>query len=93
MKDGTYAAGSVKANDGLPAGKYAVYVISEKRGDSGRLPLVDPKFNSGTTSGLVCEIPSPKNRFDFQVEPFTGEIKGNPLAPIPVVEAPKEKKP
>ena len=84
MNDGSYQLGSVKANDGIPSGKYMVFVISERRGDQGRIPLVAPKYNSGSTSEIVCEIPVPKGKFDFTVEPFEGKIKGDPLAPFEI---------
>lgn len=88
MQDGTYRLGSVKANDGIPPGKYMVYVISERRGDRGRIPLVATKYNTGTTSGIVCEVPVSKGKFDFTVEPFEGNIKGDPLAPMEVISTP-----
>ena len=84
MNDGIYRLGSVKANDGIPPGKYMVFVISERRGDQGRIPLVAPKYNAGTTSGIVCEVPVAKGKFDFTVEPFEGKIKGDPLAPFEI---------
>ena len=89
MQDGTYTVGSVTTNDGLPPGEYAVYVVSEKRGDGGRVPLVDQKYAAGTTSGIVCKVPAPKNQFDFTVEPFTGKIKGDPLKKIDIVATPQ----
>ncbi len=88
MQDGTYTVGSVTSRDGIPPGEYAVYVISERRGDSGRMPLVAPKYNSGTTSGIVCKVPAPKNQFDFTVEPFEGRIKGDPLKPMEIKPVP-----
>ena len=88
MSDGTYEVGSVTAKDGVPPGEYAVFVLSERRGDSGRLPLVAPKYTSSATSGIVCKVPAPKNRFDFQVEPFEGKIQGDPLRPLEIISAP-----
>jgi hypothetical protein len=32
------------------------------------IPLCDPKFESESTSGLICTIPAPGNRFDFSVD-------------------------
>ena len=88
LPDGTYEVGSVTARDGIPPGEYSVFVISERRGDSGRLPLVAPKYSSGTTSGIVCKVPAPKNRFDFEVEPFEGKIQGDPFKPLEVMSVP-----
>ena len=88
MSNGTYEVGSITAKDGIPPGEYAVFVISERRGDSGRLPLVAPKYTSAATSEIVCKVPAPKNRFDFQVEPFEGKVQGDPFKSFEITPVP-----
>lgn len=80
QSDGSYTIGSTTQNDGLPAGTYSV-TVNKAFGDSGvtaavsaidakpMLPLINPKYNSATTSGLTCDVKG-KTTFDITVEPF-----------------------
>jgi hypothetical protein len=80
--DGTYTVGSVSANDGLPQGKYRVFITDAEKivgagdGKMGTaVPLVDTKFTNGNTSGLTCEVPVAGGKFNFQVEPYAAKKK------------------
>ena len=74
--DGTYRLGSLKENDGIPPGTYQVYVqgvvqANLSLGGAGAPVaelLVDPKFTSPKTSGLVFEVTSKNRQFDFSVD-------------------------
>ena len=64
-KDGSYAVGTLKSNDGLPRGTYQIYItgaahfpgISPKGAPLGPVvQLIDSKFTSPDTSGLTCEV-------------------------------------
>ncbi|MDR0608957.1 MAG: carboxypeptidase-like regulatory domain-containing protein [Planctomycetaceae bacterium] len=63
--DGTYVVGSISEKDGLPKGKYNVYVYI-----FGQQKLIDKKYSSPNTSGITVEVPVPGGKFDFQVEPY-----------------------
>jgi len=81
--DGTYTVGTYKDGDGLPPGKYSVFVsgavkqIGETQADSTGMgggmpitePLIAPKFSAATTSDLEFEAGSAKT-FDFKVDRF-----------------------
>ena len=74
--DGTYAASSVKMNDGLPPGEYKVSLTGvTKTADGGKggmsmpIALCDDKYQSPDTSGLVCTIPAPNGTFDIVLDP------------------------
>jgi len=81
--DGTYTVGTFQAADGLPPGKYSVYVsgavkqIGETKADSSGMgggmpitePLIDAKFAAATTSGLEFEAGSAKS-LDFKVDRY-----------------------
>ncbi|MGL4944286.1 MAG: hypothetical protein ACRC46_13980 [Thermoguttaceae bacterium] len=79
QSDGSYVIGSQTQNDGLPPGTYSV-TVNKAFDDSGTAalsaidskpakPLIDPKYNSPTTSGLTCDVKG-KTTFDITVEPF-----------------------
>jgi hypothetical protein len=72
--DGTYTLTSVTKNDGLPAGFYRVSVLNAIKGfgedDAANIPLIDPKYSSGDTSGIVFQVTPSSNRFDFTVERY-----------------------
>ena len=73
--DGTYVMGTISAKDGLPPGKYRVYVhgveVPDPTDSSGlsMMPLVDSKFQSASTSGLSVQVDSSTKQFDFSVDP------------------------
>ena len=75
--DGTFVVGSLGDADGLPPGKYNVYISgaiqSVTTGEGARAtttsePLVDQKFTSGATSGIVIEITSTTRGFEIVVD-------------------------
>jgi len=72
--DGTYQVSSTGENDGLPPGKYKVYlvgaelVITDGNGNSTYTPLVDKRYDSAETTDIECEVDGSTRRFDFTVE-------------------------
>lgn len=74
LPDGSFNVGSVKDGDGIPPGKYKVYIIEalesvhpdDPTSDAMR-PVIDAKFMSSETSPLEIEIPGNKT-FDIVVE-------------------------
>ncbi|MDR1491119.1 MAG: hypothetical protein LBT05_00105 [Planctomycetaceae bacterium] len=75
--DGTYDVGSISDKDGLPKGRYNVYIFGAQK-PSGKtkdgidimVSLIDEKYLSPETSGLTVDVPVPGGKFDFQVEPY-----------------------
>jgi hypothetical protein len=84
---GEFTLGTAKVNDGLPPGKYNVYisgaisreVASEKgSGDSAVVVysetlLIDPKYESAKTSGLSYQIDASTKSLDIKVDRATGK--------------------
>jgi hypothetical protein len=75
--DGTYILGSVAEKDGLPAGKYRVYIAGalkenglDKYNQPIYEPVIDTKYASKETSGLECNVNKSTKHFDFQVERY-----------------------
>ncbi|MDR1270884.1 MAG: hypothetical protein LBK82_15320 [Planctomycetaceae bacterium] len=75
--DGSYVVGSLSEKDGLPAGNYRIYVSGaekeigqDKDGMSIMEPLIDPKFSSGSTSGLSLDVTASTKSFDFKVDRY-----------------------
>ena len=74
--DGTYELGSTGLKDGLPPGEYRVYVSGASISDPNvppeanapPLPLIDPKYESGLTSGLSVKVDRSTRTFDFSVD-------------------------
>ena len=78
--DGTYIVGFERESDGLPPGKYEVFiagtdkvtvtVIDEEKGiyDYNYEPLIDRKYESPETSGLTVEVDSSTKIFHIQVD-------------------------
>jgi len=69
--DGTFTVGSLKANDGLPPGKYNVYIAGARKpvgthasGETLYEPLIDPKFASGQTSEITIEVTASTKYFE-----------------------------
>lgn len=80
-QDGTYSLGSFKENDGLPPGRYQVYLsgfqqVDQTRKEKSGAPIlvsdIDLKFERPETSGLECEV-GKGGRFDFTVEPLNNK--------------------
>lgn len=72
--DGTYRISSTGRDDGLPPGKYKIYLVkaeSMAEGKGGNFvytPLVDKRYESAETTDLECEVDGSTRRFDFEVE-------------------------
>jgi hypothetical protein len=75
--DGTYVVGSISDKDGLPKGKYNVYIFGAQK-PSGKtedgmnvkmVSLIDEKYLSPETSGITVDIPVSGGKFDITVEP------------------------
>lgn len=79
-KNGYYTVGSFSEKDGLPPGSYNI-VISGAVRDGGLsasghqidIPLIDPKYSSERTSGLIFVADGSKRAFDIQVERISPE--------------------
>ena len=76
--DGTFVVSSLKLNDGLPAGKYRVYISGAAQftgkdpqtGGDTYEPLVDKKFLSGSTSGIEIEVTLAMKNIDITVDRY-----------------------
>jgi len=75
--DGTFVVGSLKANDGLPSGKYRVYISGaqksigqDKEGMDIYASLIDEKFASGSTSGITIDVTSRKKYIEIKVDRY-----------------------
>jgi len=75
--DGTYSAGKLKDGDGLPPGKYQVFITGTSvLGGAGSSPstmspqrnLINIKYTAPNTSGLTVEV-NGKTEFNITVEP------------------------
>jgi len=71
-EDGSYVVGSLSSNDGLLPGTYRVYVTGAYREVAPGLDesLIDHKYHTPDTSGLVCEVPYPRGRYNISVDRF-----------------------
>jgi hypothetical protein len=73
--DGSYVVCSASEKDGLPKGKYRVYIFGAVKSISGpdgislSESLIDEKYSKGETSGLTVDVPVSGRRFDITVEP------------------------
>lgn len=75
--DGTYRLGSLSERDGLPPGKYHVYIIGALKEigvskDSSKIfeSLIDEKLTDVQTTDLSCEVTASTKKFDIQVERY-----------------------
>ncbi len=66
--DGTYTMESLRPGDGLPLGRYSVYIAGLESDDGGSDAPIDRKFFAAASSGLSCEVTSATKTFDFQVD-------------------------
>ena len=70
--DGTYNLGFLKKNDGLPKGRYMVYITDALEYPDGPetpgVSIIDLKFTRPATSGVVIDIDGSEKSFDFQVD-------------------------
>ena len=80
--DGTFVVGSLKANDGLPPGKYRVYISGaqksigqDKEGMDIYESLIDEKFASGSTSGITIDVTASTKNLDVKVDRYVPKKK------------------
>ena len=81
-QNGEYTLGSESEKDGLPPGRYRVYIIgasveetpanadSDERAISIPRPLISTKYAKGATSGITLEVDASTRRFDFEVDRY-----------------------
>ncbi len=76
LEDGSYQISSTGNNDGLPPGKYKVYLLDASMKTDGpnntiiSTPLVDPAFENADSTHLEFEVDGKQRIFDFQVDRF-----------------------
>ena len=80
--DGSFVVGSLKGNDGLPPGKYRVGILGaqkligeDKRGFGIYESLIDEKFTSGSTSGLIIDVTSSTKHYEVVVDRYQPKAK------------------
>jgi hypothetical protein len=76
--DGTYRVSSTGVNDGLPRGTYGIAVVAvneitytpgiEGRMNEHQTPLIDPKYEDATTSGLTFTVDGKTRTFNIPVD-------------------------
>lgn len=68
---GKYEVSSLRQNDGLPAGEYAVYIVGTTfiGNDNKEVQLIDKTLTEVSTSNLRCSVPSKGNKYDITVFP------------------------
>ena len=72
-EDGKYVLATARPNDGLPPGKYQVYVSSAYRVvNETEVPIITSKYTSAETSGLEVDVDRSTKTFDFQVDRAPG---------------------
>ena len=77
-EDGTYVVGFDKVANGLPPGKYQVFISgayqvvgrNEAAEEDILEPLLDKKYESPETSGLTVEVTASTKVFDIKVDRF-----------------------
>jgi len=80
--NGEYTLGSESERDGLPPGRYRVYIggasveetpsgaDSDEEAVSIPRPLISTKYAKGATSGITLEVDASTRRFDFEVDRY-----------------------
>ena len=72
--EGMYRVSSTGSNDGLPKGKYKVYLVgaelvtTDGGGNSFYTPLVDSRYDNADTTDIEFEVDGRTRQFDFTVE-------------------------
>jgi len=76
-EDGTYVVGFEKETDGLPPGKYEVFISGaekiigqDKDGENIMEPLIHEKYSNAASSELSLEVTSSTKKYDIQVERY-----------------------
>jgi len=79
LEGGKYTLITHKPKDGLPPGKYQVYVNGAIRSEllpdgtvAAEIPLITSKYSSPDTSGLEIDVDRSTKTFDFQVDRAPG---------------------
>ena len=74
--DGKYVLATHRPKDGLPPGKYQVYVNGAfLYEDEKEIPLISNKYTRAETSELEVEVNRSTKTFDFQVDRAPGSKK------------------
>ena len=72
-KNGQYVVATFNPKDGLPPGKYHVFVNAASTWDNNvETSLITGKYASAETSGLVLDVDRSTKTFDFQVDRAPG---------------------
>ena len=79
QKDGTYVVGFDQVANGLPPGKYHVFISSackvvghnDATQEDMMEPMIAKKYENPDTSGLSLEVTSSTKVFDIEVDRFT----------------------
>ena len=76
-EDGTFVVGFEKETDGLPPGRYEVFISGAEKvigtnadGENTMEPLIDEKYNRAETSGLSLEVNSSTRVYNIEVERY-----------------------
>jgi hypothetical protein len=69
-KNGTFTMGSLSASDGLPPGTYQVYFLglTEDLGGESIYSILDPKWNSPSTTDLTVTIEKTTSNLEIKVD-------------------------
>jgi len=71
--DGKYVLATYSPKDGLPPGKYQVYVNGAFLYENEKeIPLISRKYTRAETSELVVDVDRSTKTFDFQVDRIPG---------------------
>ena len=82
-EDGTYIVGFEREADGLPPGRYEVFISGADKvigmhpdGETEiREPLIDPKYTSADTSGLVVDVDASTRVYNIEVDRYRGRAR------------------
>jgi hypothetical protein len=68
--DGSYVVGSYTSKDGLPPGRYEVSVIGATETLQGETlrTIIDPKYETASTSGLTINVDSSTKNYDLKLD-------------------------
>ncbi|MDR0870610.1 MAG: hypothetical protein LBN39_07435 [Planctomycetaceae bacterium] len=77
-EDGTFVVGTMKDTDGIFPGTYDVSIVGAEKPGTGKsddpmvpppaIPLIDPKYENATTSGLTLSVDGKTKNYDIKVE-------------------------
>ena len=71
--DGTFVLGSLKESDGLPPGKYRVYIsdaenVTVRNGIESYESMIDEKYTSARTSGIEIDVARSMKPVEIKVD-------------------------